>query len=90
MLCVFRILTEYQYIPQPVLYSCFLLHRIFHTYYKYRCGRPPVFCCRGLLLQFQDPERIQTVHPSQEQRRASAILSSISLAPGIPLAISAA
>ena len=57
-------LKEYQCILRQVLCSCFLRHRIYRTYCKYRCGHLPGFCCRGSLLQFPGQGHMHTVHPS--------------------------
>ena len=82
-------ITEYRYVLRQELCSCFEQHRIYRTYCRYHCDHLPEDGHHGLLLQFQDQVHSNCASQSRT-RRASAILSSISLACGIPLAISAA
>ena len=57
---------------------------------RYRCDPLPDFCCHGLPLHVSGSNAHAYCASQSRFCRASAILSSMSLAPGTPLAISAA
>ena len=58
--------TEYQYILRQVLCSCFLQHRIFRTYCRYRCGHLLVYDWDAQYACALDPETAKAIRDSRK------------------------